>query len=168
MVFWGETVSMVCITVTVTVRHVETDLSTKETQACTDPRISRAASHVRRTSDRTRPQTKGPRKTDRLTPFVFPRYKRLPRAQFPVVFKNGRRHTSPHFTAVISHKAQGYAVVIPKKIARLAVTRHRIKRRVLAALRTIPLPPALLLFPKASVSSVSYEDIKTEIKTLLS
>ena len=42
------------------------------------------------------------------------------------------------------------------------------KRRVLAALHAVPLPPALLIFPKASASSVSYKDIQTEIKTLLS
>jgi len=68
----------------------------------------------------------------------------------------------------MSQEARGYAVVIPKKVAHLAVTRNHLKRRVLAALRTISLPPALLLFPKASADSVSYEDIKTEIKDLLS
>jgi ribonuclease P protein component len=70
--------------------------------------------------------------------------------------------------AVISQEARGYAVIIPKKVARLSVTRHKIKRRVLAALRAVPLPPAVVLFPKASVSSVSYGDIQSEIKNLLS
>ncbi len=63
---------------------------------------------------------------------------------------------------------RGYAVVIPKKVARLSVTRHRIKRRIFNALRTIPLPPALIIFPRASASSVSYQDIHTEIAQLLS
>jgi len=70
--------------------------------------------------------------------------------------------------AIISKDARGYAVVIPKKVARLSVTRHAIKRRVLAALRKLSLPSSLILFPKASVSSVSYQDIYTEIKNLLS
>lgn len=87
---------------------------------------------------------------------------------FPAAIKTGRRLSSPHFTAIVSHEVKGYAVVVPKKVARLSVTRHRIKRQVLAALRTLSLPPALILFPKASVSSVSYEDIQTEIKNLLS
>ncbi|OGG65025.1 hypothetical protein A3C94_02145 [Candidatus Kaiserbacteria bacterium RIFCSPHIGHO2_02_FULL_55_17] len=99
---------------------------------------------------------------------MFPRHKRLPRAQFPTVLKSGRRFSSPDLTVVVSQEARGYAVVIPKKVARLAVTRHRMKRRVLAALHAVPLPPALLIFPKASASSVSYKDIQTEIKTLLS
>ncbi|MBU6388783.1 ribonuclease P protein component [Patescibacteria group bacterium] len=99
---------------------------------------------------------------------MFSRRERLPRALFPAVLKTGRRLSSPHFMAVVSKEAKGYAVVLSKKTARLSVTRHRIKRRVLAALRTLPLPPAVIVFPKASASSVSYEDIHTEIKKLLS
>lgn len=90
---------------------------------------------------------------------------------FTVVLKTGRRLSSPHFSVVISTKAAGYAVVVPKKIARLSVTRHKIKRRVLAALRTLPVDTqlsSLVIFPKASVSSVSYQDIQIEIKNLLS
>ncbi|MFA6007010.1 MAG: ribonuclease P protein component, partial [Candidatus Paceibacterota bacterium] len=71
-----------------------------------------------------------------------------------------------HFSAVVSSDARGYAVIIPKKIARLSVTRHRIKRRVFAALRTLPLPPAVIIFPKSSAGSVSYEDTKKEIAAL--
>ncbi|OGG76612.1 hypothetical protein A2950_02390 [Candidatus Kaiserbacteria bacterium RIFCSPLOWO2_01_FULL_55_19] len=87
---------------------------------------------------------------------------------FPAAIKNGRRLSSPNFSAVVSTEARGYAVVVPKKVARLSVTRHRIKRRVLSALRTLSLPPALIIFPKASASSVSYEDTQAELKRLLS
>lgn len=87
---------------------------------------------------------------------------------FPAVMKTGRRLSSAHFTAIVSKEMRGYAVVIPKKVARLSVTRHRIKRQVLAILRTLTLPPALIIFPKSSASSVSYKDIKIEISSLLS
>lgn len=87
---------------------------------------------------------------------------------FPAVLTTGRRLSSPHFTAVVSKEAKGYAVIISKKIARLSVTRHRIKRRVYTVLRTLPLPSALIVFPKASISSVSYQDMKREIEGLLS
>ena len=87
---------------------------------------------------------------------------------FPTVLKTGRRLASAHFMVVLSKEAKGYAVVIPKKIARLSATRHRIKRQVFSSLRTLPLPPALIVFPKSSVSSVSYQDIQAEIKKLLS
>lgn len=99
---------------------------------------------------------------------MFPRSKRLSREAFPTLSKGAKRLSSPHFNVTVSIKALGYAVVVSKKIARLSVTRHRIKRRVLAALRTFPLPPSLIIFPKASVSSVSYQDIQAELKKLLS
>ncbi len=74
---------------------------------------------------------------------------------------------SEHFSVVAAREFKGYAVVVPKKVARLSVTRHRIKRRVQAALRTLRLPSALIVFPKASASSVSYNDIKTELARIL-
>lgn len=76
--------------------------------------------------------------------------------------------SSEHLSIVIPAEGRGYAVVVSKKVARLSVTRHRIKRRVLAALRTLELPYALIVFPRASASSVSYQDIQTELATLLS
>lgn len=76
--------------------------------------------------------------------------------------------SSEHLSVVIPAEGRGYAVIVPKKIARLSVMRHRIKRRILAALRTLELPHALIVFPKASVSSVSYQDIQTELAALLS
>ncbi|MFA6519341.1 MAG: ribonuclease P protein component [Candidatus Paceibacterota bacterium] len=99
---------------------------------------------------------------------MFPRRKRLSRDTFPSALKNGRRISSEHLSVVIPAEGRGYAVIVPKKIARLSVTRHKIKRRVLAALRTLDLPQALIVFPKASVNSVSYQDIQSELAALLS
>ena len=110
---------------------------------------------------------------------MFPRKKRFPRTLFPSALKTGRRFSSQHLTIIIPEAAvlpvgtQGYAVIVPKKIAHLSVERHKIKRRVLEALRTLPLvgqplPPALIIFPKSSVSSVSYKDTQIELASLLS
>jgi ribonuclease P protein component len=87
---------------------------------------------------------------------------------FPAVLSAGRRLSSPHFTLIFSKEAKGYAVVVSKKVARLSVTRHRIKRQVLTALRTLALPSSLVVFPKSSASSVSYQDIRAEIAGVLS
>ena len=76
--------------------------------------------------------------------------------------------SSEHLSVIIPAEGRGYAVVVSKKAARLSVTRHRIKRRVFAALRTLELPRALIVFPRASASSVSYQDIQTELFNLLS
>lgn len=105
---------------------------------------------------------------------VFPRKSRLFRKAFPTTFV-GRRISSPHFTIIVPKDEgglpagrQGYAVVVPKKVARLSVTRHRIKRRILAALKKLSLPPSLIVFPRASVNSVDYQDIETELASLIS
>jgi len=69
---------------------------------------------------------------------------------------------------VLPEEARGYAVIIPKKVVRLSAARHALKRRVLEALRTFPLPPALIVFPRASASSVNYQDLRAELSSLLS
>lgn len=101
---------------------------------------------------------------------MFPRRKRLPRAEFPSVVKNGRRISSPNFSAIIPKDTSGYAVVVSKKTARLSVTRHRIKRRVLGALRqlTISLPPSFILYPRASALDMEYDELRQELIKLLS
>ena len=99
---------------------------------------------------------------------MFPHRKRFPRAAFPLALKTGRRFSSLHFTFIVPKSGEGYAVVVPKKIARLSVTRHLIKRRALAALRTLPLPPALIVFSRSSLDGVHYQDIKKELADILS
>jgi ribonuclease P protein component len=99
---------------------------------------------------------------------VFPRRKRLSRAAFPSALAKGRRISSPHFVAVIPKETSGYAIIVPKKVSRLSVTRHRIKRRVLEALHTLPLPPALILFPKSPVAHMTHKEVVVELIGLLS
>jgi len=99
---------------------------------------------------------------------VFPSKKRFPRTLFPSALKAGRRFSSQHLSVVLPSVGEGYAVVVPKKITNLSVKRHQIKRRVLAALKTISLPTALIVFPKSSISSVGYQDVKIELVDLLS
>ncbi len=69
---------------------------------------------------------------------------------------------------VVPKEMHGYAVIIPKKVVRLSSARHRLKRQVLEALRSLPLPPALIVFPRASASGVHYQDLRTELGSLLS
>jgi ribonuclease P protein component len=87
---------------------------------------------------------------------------------FAVALAGGRRFSSAHFTAIIPKEAKGYAVVVSKKVARLSVARHRIKRRTLEALRATPLPESLILFPKSSVLDMSYQQTRIELAELLS
>lgn len=70
--------------------------------------------------------------------------------------------------AIVPEDVRGYAVVIPKKVIRLASTRNHVKRRVLEALRALPLPQSLIVFPRSSADSVNYQDLKAELAALLS
>ncbi len=59
-------------------------------------------------------------------------------------------------------------MVVPKKLARLSVSRHRIKRQVLAALRALsPLPPSLIIFPKSSALRLDYGHLKADLSELI-
>jgi ribonuclease P protein component len=78
----------------------------------------------------------------------------------------GKRFASANFAYTLA--PSGYAVVVSKKVARLSVTRHKIKRRVLAALRTFPLPSGLIVFPRASAAALTYQETLAEIKEALS
>jgi ribonuclease P protein component len=70
---------------------------------------------------------------------------------------------------VFASEARGYAVVVSKKVAKLSVTRHKIKRRVLEAFRALPPPSvALILFPKSAVAEMTYIEVREELATLLS
>ena len=99
---------------------------------------------------------------------MFSRKERLPRAEFGTALKSQKRLSSPHFLILAPEGVQGYAVVIPKKVIRLSSARHRLKRQILEALRTLPLPPSLIVFPRSTASSVNYQDIVLELGSLLS
>lgn len=99
---------------------------------------------------------------------MFSRRDRLPRAQFPIALKTGKRLSSAHFLVVVSNEVQGHAVVISKKVARLSVDRHRLKRQILAILRMLPLPSSVIVFPKTFEKSIAFDVLKSELTNLLS
>lgn len=99
---------------------------------------------------------------------MLPKSRRLTRADFAQPgFLAGRRVSSPHLTIVLPKGGKGCAVVVSKKTARLSVTRHRMKRRVLGALRTLPLPEALVVYPKFSIEELSPQELAEELQELL-
>ncbi len=65
------------------------------------------------------------------------------------------------------HPIRGYAVIVSKKTARLSVTRHRLKRRVQAALRSLDLPPALVVYPRSSVLTLPFSELQAELRELV-
>ncbi|HUY62609.1 MAG TPA: ribonuclease P protein component [Candidatus Paceibacterota bacterium] len=99
---------------------------------------------------------------------MFTRRKRLSRAALPNALARGKRFSTANFSAILPASAAGYAVIVPKKVARRAVDRHRIRRKTVEALRRLPLPPALILFPRSAVRLTPPRDIQTELAELLS
>ena len=98
---------------------------------------------------------------------MFSKKDRLSREDFPIALKTGRRRSSPHFLILFPEGVRGYAVVIPKKIVRLSSARHLLKRQIIEAIRSLPLPASLVIFPRSSVRGVHYEDIQAELSTLI-
>ena len=97
---------------------------------------------------------------------MFPRGKRLARKHFKAL-GSGKRFSSAHFSVVVPREATGYAVVVSRKTAKLSTARHLLKRRVLAALRGLDLPPSLVVFPKNSAIALTFAEIEAELATLL-
>lgn len=96
---------------------------------------------------------------------MFPRPKRLSRTDFGPALA-GRRISSTHLSIVVPHHGVGYAVVVSKKIARLSTTRHLLKRRILAILGGLTLPPALVVFPKSGAIGLTFAELKEELSGL--
>jgi ribonuclease P protein component len=95
---------------------------------------------------------------------MFPRRQRLSRAAFPHASKGGKRITLPYFALSASNEALGHAVIVSKQVARLSVTRHRVKRQVSAILRTLELPPSLIVYARAGAPKRSFAQIKEELE----
>ncbi len=67
---------------------------------------------------------------------MFKKVERLSRSEFSEYFKTGKRHHFPNFTVITkSYPTRKVSVVVSKKVAKSAVRRNTIKRRVYATLR---------------------------------
>jgi ribonuclease P protein component len=104
---------------------------------------------------------------------MFPRRLRLSRRGFMEVSadRSAKRATSEHFSAVlsVSHLSNsGCAVVVSKKVAKSAVARHLLKRRIRAALHEwCSSSHGLILYARAGSTEVPFSEISSEISNLL-
>ena len=84
------------------------------------------------------------------------------------VFKKGQRKNRANFSVVflLGKEKQRFAVSVSKKIAKSAVTRNKIKRRIYSVLRGIKkdLPQVwVAIVPKTGILVISFEDLKKEL-----
>lgn len=69
---------------------------------------------------------------------MFKKRERLTRAEFSDYFATGRRYHGPYTTIIyLPHPTRKTAVVVGKKVAKHAVKRNTLRRRVYAVLRQV-------------------------------
>ncbi len=100
---------------------------------------------------------------------MFPRSLRLSRTGFEHSRKLPRT-TVPHFSISYGHlpNAAGIGIIVPKKIAKSSVERHRLKRRVREIVReNIPHThlsgATLIITARIGASTLSYNELKDEL-----
>ncbi len=100
---------------------------------------------------------------------MLPRRSRLSREGFDSLMRS-RRYSSPHFSLSIQENGQyaGLGVVISKKVAKLAVSRHLLKRRISSVLAPFHTDSrALALFAKPGSKELPFSELKSELLGLL-
>ena len=94
---------------------------------------------------------------------------RLSRAHFAPIGPE-TRGASPHFSLSTWEAPQkgGVAAVISKKIARFSVSRHLLKRRILAATLPYASPDrAMVIYARPGSPALSYQELKKELDDLI-
>ncbi|MBU0749892.1 ribonuclease P protein component [Patescibacteria group bacterium] len=100
---------------------------------------------------------------------MLPRHSRLSREGFDALMR-ARKTSSSHFA--IAHQENslysGCGVVVSKKVARLAVSRHLIKRRIYSILKPFCTETrALAVFVRPGAKDLSFSEIEEELTALL-
>ncbi len=98
---------------------------------------------------------------------MLPRKLRLSRALFAPTGPE-TRVASPHFSLSIREGQGGCAAVISKKVAKLSVRRHLLKRRILSVMRPwCSSNRSLVVYARSGSSLLTYEALQTELSELL-
>ncbi len=85
-----------------------------------------------------------------------------------IVLKSKKQVKSTHFSVIFSNVEVGYAVVISKKIEKLAVDRNKAKRRVSSIIQNMHSTNlGLIIFVKSKINNLLYKDIQKELKSLI-
>lgn len=100
---------------------------------------------------------------------MLPRRRRLSREGFDSLSK-ARRFSSTHFSIAVSENGphKGFGVVVSKKVARLAVSRHLMKRRIYSILSTFNAEKwAVVVYVRAGAEKIPFSSIESELRQLL-
>ncbi|MBU2103398.1 ribonuclease P protein component [Patescibacteria group bacterium] len=81
-----------------------------------------------------------------------------------------KRLASPHFSLSVRESSSqgGCAAVVSKKVAKLAVSRHRLKRRILVSARPwCSSSCAVVVYARPGAAELSFEELHAELSSLL-
>ena len=103
---------------------------------------------------------------------MLPKKERLSRMAFSQFFAVGKRSHFPSFQVVyVPHQSLHASVVVPKKIARHAVQRNKIRRRIYDILRNYrsekKIHGVFIFLVKSSVLEKDYVLLKNEVRTCI-
>lgn len=106
---------------------------------------------------------------------MLPRSHRLSHSDIADVVSGGKTFHGPHFSVrvlfVPERQRSGAAAVVPKKVAKGAVKRNRLRRRVSAAIADLlpggPKDVLVVVFAKHGASEQEPAEIRKELHTLL-
>lgn len=101
---------------------------------------------------------------------MIPKEKRLKRQDVEFILKKGSSITTPLLVVRFKEADEArFAVITSTKLAKKAVERNRIKRRITEAIR-LKMPKDLrvsaILIPKKRIINVEYEEIEKDIEKL--
>lgn len=100
---------------------------------------------------------------------MLPKKERLSRQEFNRFFSLGKRTHSPAFQVVYSPYAELHvSVVVPKKIAKSAVKRNKIRRRMYDIVRRyraeVGVVGVFIFLVKPAVLTLSYQKLREEVR----
>jgi ribonuclease P protein component len=100
---------------------------------------------------------------------MIPRRTKLSRQDL-AGFRPKTRVESPHFSVSLGSEEgpKGFAIVVSKKVARLSVSRHLLKRRIASMLRELPpFDRAVVVYAKAGSPALPFANAKKELLDLI-
>lgn len=103
---------------------------------------------------------------------MLPKNKRISKDSFKTILQKGTSYHTENFTLrVLPSEKEGFAVLVSKKVAKGAVDRNRIRRRVYSVLRDsllhIKAKSKNIVSAKDGAKQLSFESQKEEINRLL-
>ena len=106
----------------------------------------------------------------------MPGRRALSRSDFSLISgdRSSKRAASTHFSVTYSSQGSGLAVVVSKKVAKSAVERHLIKRRIREAAHAVANREAvvqsygaLIIYARTGVGARPFAEIQAELTPLL-